>query len=141
MLLLIILLSCATSFSCWALWEEAAVYEPQTQTIRVNRGEKEGVVLLKQYKYGRPVYLVSVWIHRQVERTQMITESAFYGAYQSIHAILTELGEKGTEACTPALAVTRKLESSAVHSQKFCVDKSETVQKLDEWFSTLKAGF
>lgn len=141
LLLMVVMLS--NMAQAQLIWDKKDILDESTQTVRVYLGEspRHGVLLLKHYKYGRPLYLISTFEDLNVDQTKMVTQEHFYAAYGAFHDIFEKI-EPNAEKCKNDLSITRKLGDRKVHQHQFCMEKFgvATRKALKSWYGSLKGG-
>lgn len=135
-----ILVSVAFPAPSSAFLEKERFSADRTETLKVRlAGDPDkGVLLLKHYKSGSPVFIVSSFESTQVTKTKMVTRERFFHLFETLLVVLPKKasgGEEKNEDCDTLLDVEIKSDGAEAWSESACLDGAKDVQgKLGAWY-------
>lgn len=124
-----------------AVLEKERFYQERTETLKVRiTGEPlTGVLLLKHYKSGNPVFIVSAFEESSVVKTSMVTRARFFEIFEQLLSALPKSDRKAEEDCDRPVEIEMRAEGLESQAQQICLDAApEVTAKLGTWYLHIK---
>ncbi|MEZ4749613.1 MAG: hypothetical protein R3B54_03005 [Bdellovibrionota bacterium] len=103
-------------------------------------GSSEGVLLMKHYGFGNPVFLISTFVEQQVNKTRMLSQGHFFNLYNQVYDVLLKRPETENKKCDSKVDVTLKEKGHVTRTLAYCMDSldKETRVQFSNWLVNIK---
>ncbi|MCB0404000.1 MAG: hypothetical protein KDD51_04390 [Bdellovibrionales bacterium] len=121
--------------------EPKEFFAAETQSVQLRvQGSSEGVLLMKHYKFGNPVFLISTFAAQQVNKTRMLSQGHFFSLYNQVYDLLLKRPESEAPKCDSKVDVTLKEKGHVTRTLAYCMDSldKESRAQFSNWLINIK---
>lgn len=144
------ILLCLFEFRVFAEWKLPQSKDGARASVRLQfeGGDPKGILLTREASYGEPIYFLSLFVKKQVERTSLVTEQLFSSLQERVQEILTGIPAEANSpslvsderaGCQEQFSVEVRVSGAQTFLQKVCLDTLTEQQKnaFKEWYATV----